>query len=459
MKKMEILPKGQEMRGQVFAFCDSTPPEAMQVGDLELDTSGPRGSVYSPPNGGWRPWMIVLACFIINMCNAVVVMLVTVFSRDFAKEFGSEKSSDILEAFNAVRKLGVVVAAILMVPLGYRIVGIIGCGMYGVGLFVSSWLTKDQDDFAAFLLGGLSGLGSSFLLLTAIVPPLEYFSSKRLRAIGIVRAGEILGVIGMTFLYIAPDLDKDIDIEYKWEHNFRYQLIPVGVALLCCITLTPLELKSSDSRTNYVGRIVGIVDWKLFKDLVLYLILILIFMDQFGKPLPINQYNELLDEVEIDDKYAKLVAPVIPYLGELVGLIVMVLCCCWKDREIGTVLILIAIINVVAGILACVAPSLKTFGLVAGFGALFGFSKGIFNSLLDNSVPDTFGKGHVRIVEGLFGLIIGIAELVVSPAEEEILDIEEKDPWKISFYVGGGIVIGSGILAILTRFKKPQDYK
>ncbi|XP_033751101.1 uncharacterized protein LOC117335222 [Pecten maximus] len=351
-----------------------------------------------------------------------------------------------------------------MVPLGYRIVGILGCLMYGGGLFVSSWLTKDQEDFAAFCLGGLTGLGSAFLLLTAIVPPLEYFATKRLRAIGIVRAGEVLGVIGMLLLSLAPTFNKDIELKFKWEHNFRYQLIAIGVAFFCCATLTPLELKSSDSRTNYVGRIVGIVDWKLFKDLVLYLLLILIFLDQFGKPLPLNQYQKLLGEVEIDDNdteeiIERLIAVVVPYLGELAGLIVMVLCCCWKDREIGTVLITIGVINILAGVLGCVAPSLKTVGLVAGFGALFGFSKGIFNSLLDNTIPDTFGKGHVRIVEGLFGLMAGIAELVVTPAEEEILDTEEKDPWKLSFYIGGGIVIASGIGAILTRFKEPQEYK
>ncbi|XP_060081867.1 monocarboxylate transporter 3-like [Ylistrum balloti] len=403
--------------------------------------------------------MIVLACFIIHMCNSSVFMLVTVLSQDFASEFGREKSTDILEAFIAVRKLGVVVAAILMVPLGYRIVGIIGCVMYGGGLFVASWLEKDQEDFAAFLLGGVSGLGSAFLLLTAIVPPLEYFSSKRLRAIGIVRAGEVIAVIGMLLLSFAPNLDKDIELDFKWEHNFRYQLIPIGIALVCSITLTPLELKSSSSNTNYIGQVVGLVDWKLFKDLVLYFILIIIFLDQFGKPLPIDQYSELLNTVEIEDINAAIVAPVIPNIGELAGLILMILCCCWTNRETGTVLIVIGIVNIVAGITSCVAPSLESFGLIAAFGALFGLSKGVFNSLLDNTIPDTFGKGSVRIVEGMFGLMVGIAELVVTPATEDILDIDERDPWRFTFYIGGALVIVSGIGAILTRFKKPKDYK
>ncbi|XP_069137624.1 monocarboxylate transporter 12-B-like [Argopecten irradians] len=432
----------------------------MQVGDLNLEgpTSGSRGSVYSPPNGGCRAWMLVLACFVINLCNAVVsLMLVSNIIRDFTNEFGSDKANDIAEAFTVVRKIGVVVAAILMVPLGYRIVGIIGCGMYGVGLFVSSWLTKDQDDFAAFLLGGLSGLGSSFLLLTAIVPPLEYFSSKRLRAISIVRIGEIIGHTVILFVYIPLSIVKEA--HYKWEINFRYQLIPVGVALLCCATLKPLELKSSNSKTNLVSRLAGTVDWKLFKDLVLYLILILIFMDHIGKPMSRKQYISLLEEMESDDINAKIITVIIPYLGEVAGLILMVLCCCWKNRKIGTVLILIGVINALIGILACVAPSLKTFGLVAMFGALFGVSKGVFNTLLDSSVPDIFGRGHVRIVEGLFGLMIGIAQLVISPAYEEILDTYEKDPWKMGFYVGGGVLIASGVLAILTRFRKPQDYK
>ncbi|XP_021363699.1 uncharacterized protein LOC110456951 [Mizuhopecten yessoensis] len=267
------------------------------------------------------------------MCNTVVVGLI-IFSGDFSKEFGSEKASDILEAFLAVRKLGVVVAAILMVLFGYRVVGIFGCIMYGGGLFVASWLDKDQEDFAAFLLGGLA-----------------------------------------------------------------------------------------------------------------------------GKPLPINQYEELLDNVKIEDKNTEILAPVIPYLGELAGLFLMICCCCWQEREVGTVLIVVGVLNIVAGVLGCIAPSLETFALVAAFGALFGFSKGVFNSLLDNTIPDAFGKGHVRIVEGLFGLFAGFAELVIDPAEEDILDIDKKDPWKFSFYIGGGLVIASGIGAFLTRFKKPKDYR
>ncbi|XP_021363696.1 uncharacterized protein LOC110456950 isoform X1 [Mizuhopecten yessoensis] len=434
------------------------PVETMQVGNMELETSATRDSVYNPPDGGCRSWMIVLACFILNMCNTVVVVLID-FSRDFSKEFGSEKTSDILEAFLAVRKLGVVVAAILMVLFGYRVVGIAGCIMYGGGLFVASWLDKDQEDFAAFLLGGLAALGSSFLLLTAIVPPLEYFATKRIRAIGIVRAGEVLGVIGMLLISLAPSFNKDIEIEFKWRHNFRYQLIPVGIATVCCATLTPLELKSSESRTNYVGYVVGLVDWKLFKDLVLYFLLVIVFLDQFGKPLPINQYEELLDNVKIEDKNTEILAPVIPYLGELAGLFLMICCCCWQEREVGTVLIVVGVLNIVAGVLGCIAPSLETFALVAAFGALFGFSKGVFNSLLDNTIPDAFGKGHVRIVEGLFGLFAGFAELVIDPAEEDILDIDKKDPWKFSFYIGGGLVIASGIGAFLTRFKKPKDYR
>ncbi|OWF45119.1 Monocarboxylate transporter 12 [Mizuhopecten yessoensis] len=415
---------------------------------MEPETAATRTSVYNPPDGGWRSWMIVLACFILNMCNTVVQGLIFL-SDDFNKEFGK----DILEAFLAVKELGVVVAAILMVLFGYRVVGIAGCIMYAVGLFVASLLERDMFPIISVLVGGLAAMGSSFLLLTAIVPPLEYFATKRIRAIGIVRVGEVIGVI----IFVLGNLSTPSTFG-KWRHNFRYTLIPVGIATVCCAFLKPLELNSG--RRNCVGYVPGLVDWKLFKDLVLYLLLVIVFLDQFGKPLATNQYNELLANVkieDIEDIVTTTLATLALNLGELAGLFLMICCCCcWKEREIGTVLIIVGSLNIVAGVLFCIAPSLNALALVAAFGALFGISKGVFNSLLDNTIPDAFGKGHVRIVEGLFGFIAGIAELVIDSAEGGIL---HKHNWRGSFYIGGGLVIASGIGAFLTRFKKPKNYR
>ncbi|XP_069138848.1 uncharacterized protein [Argopecten irradians] len=339
-----------------------------------------------------------------------------------------------------------------MVPLGYRVVGMLGCVMYGAGLFVSSWLTKDQGDLAGFLIGGLAGLGSTFLFLTAVVPPLEYFTKKRLCAIAIVRSGQVIGVEGMLFLYFHTRLMEDNSLVFKWEHNFRYQLIPLGVAFLCCTTLTPLELRCSDSRESFAGRIIQNLDWKFLKDKLLYLILALAFLERLGKQLVLNRYKDLIDTVDRANSNAKGILSNYPGLGEVFGLGLLASCCCCRGWKTKTVLITLGVLNIWSGVAVCLVPTTNSFVIVASCGAYIGLCKGLFSSLIDNTIPDTFGNRNVRIVEGALWLAAGIAEIVLIHVQDAIFDTygSRIDLIKASFYVGGGLMILTGKTAIIT---------
>lgn len=102
-----------------------------------------------------------------------------------------------------------------------------------------------------------------------------------------------------------------------------------------------------------------------------------------GRQLPVNHYDTLLKQVNIENDdddlekiIKKIVTPLIPYMGELAGLILIALCCCWKNVAVANALVFLGVVNLVAGILAYFAPSMDTLPLVAGFGALFGLSRG-----------------------------------------------------------------------------------
>lgn len=77
-----------------------TPAEELKT-PAELETPAQRErTVFDPPDGGCRAWMIVLACFILNMCNASVTMFVLMGDK------GSYKSKAVLDVFAGTRKVG-----------------------------------------------------------------------------------------------------------------------------------------------------------------------------------------------------------------------------------------------------------------------------------------------------------------------------------------------------------------
>ncbi|XP_069138100.1 uncharacterized protein [Argopecten irradians] len=124
----------------------------------------------------------------------------------------------------------------------------------------------------------------------------------------------------------------------------------------------------------------------------------------------------------------------------------------WKHRQLLAVLLLWGPMDLLVGYLTLQIPAYDKFGWVAVYTVVFGITEAIVSSLLNNTVPNTFGVLNTRLVTGLFGFAAGIGKIVASPVAEYANSRHEEDDYAAAFYVAASMLIVAGVCALLSRF-------
>ncbi|KAL5015315.1 hypothetical protein ScPMuIL_009585 [Solemya velum] len=289
--QMNLPPQGQmnpQPQGQMNP-PPQKPPEAtpkpvkqrtertIETGGLEVQAAT-GNTVHDPPDGGKRAWLIVLACFFINMCNAIIQQLFMLSKDSMNDDLKDAKVAKMTEVYGDMRAISAPIGAIIAVKFGYRILTIVGGILMIFGFFIASFLDNDSIDGIGFLVAGFGGIGGAFWSLAAIVAVLEYFKTKRIRALLAANCGSVVGALIMMLIFVFGE------VKLEWQKTFKAVLAPAGIGIIAGATLVPLKLiMADDSGQTFLARTLGIFSWKLFKKPALFLVMIIFFLENFGE--------------------------------------------------------------------------------------------------------------------------------------------------------------------------------
>ncbi|OWF56145.1 uncharacterized protein LOC110450997 [Mizuhopecten yessoensis] len=389
-----------------------------------------------------RKNLILVGCILVNLGQSVVFSMAVL--GKIKSDLSNDEADTIRMALLITRRLGVPFASLLMIGMGYRIVGIIGCSLVGLGLFIASWVPRVAVGTITFLVGGVAGLGFAFLSLTVIVPILETFTKHRLRYLVMVRSAESVSSIVFASLTLVPDIEID------WRILYRYQLVVMVVAGAACVLLKPLETIKADVTRGVIGRLLGLSDFSLFKGVTLYLLILVYVLDQIGIPTTRYDLSSLLEDPtkQFGADLSVRVIVILPFVGNLLGLLALVF---WKMFSLVDILQMLGPVNIACGLLTLQVPALDKVAWVAVYAVVFGMSSGVFLALTDNVIPGAFGKQSIRIVEGILGLASGVGLIIALPASNA-LSTQTTHGYESSFYLSGSALVISGLLAVGFRF-------
>ncbi|XP_060072124.1 monocarboxylate transporter 4-like [Ylistrum balloti] len=366
-------------------------------GNLTLELPAAGSTVEKPPDGGVVAWKIVAACGILNACSTTCVLILSLSNSGLKKDFGEDVIDNITTACLKIQHL--------------------------------------------------AGLGLACWYLCSLIPILEYFERKRLRAITISRLCAIVVSIIIFAVYIDL-LMKGYMI--NWRTAFMCMLIPGAVGLSVSIYLQPLQLKMKEDKggRTFVERTLGISTFQLFKDITFYLVMLAFFFDQFGRGIPADYINALMTDKSFTLMENLIQILLLPF-GTLLGAISLFF---WKSKGLNVSLLVFGFMDLYVGYLTLQMPAYDKYGWVAVYSITFGITKVIIISLIENTIPDTFGDRNTRIVAGFFGFSAGLGELVASMAAEDANNRYKKDEYSAAFYLAASTILAAGVCALSSRF-------
>ncbi|XP_053398410.1 uncharacterized protein LOC128556759 [Mercenaria mercenaria] len=131
-------------------------------GALELEPPAEGTTLESPPDGGLRAWLIVLACTGINALFSILRILIQVclLDDDMSSDTGidSDTLDEMDEQLTVLSDLYAPLAALVMIFLGYQATVCIGASVVMVILFFLSYFGDDDTEkFIKFILYGPVG--------------------------------------------------------------------------------------------------------------------------------------------------------------------------------------------------------------------------------------------------------------------------------------------------------------
>nr|XP_023024051.1 uncharacterized protein LOC111512180 [Leptinotarsa decemlineata] len=144
------------------------------------------------PDGGWG-WLVVLACFVINMLSDGVGFTFGLLYIEFLHEFGASKSATswIGSLFMALPLITGPIGSALVDKYGCRSMTIVGGIICTIGLTLSSYARSIGVMYLTF--GVIGGLGLTLCFVTAVVSIAFWFEKRRTVALGLAASGTGFG--------------------------------------------------------------------------------------------------------------------------------------------------------------------------------------------------------------------------------------------------------------------------
>ena len=159
-------------------------------------------------------WVILGAAFVVIAMSIGTLFTLAVFLEPMEKSLGwSRASISAIGFFNwIVMGAGGFVAGYLSDRFGTRIVVLIGSGLLGLGLLLSSQVSALWHFYVTF--GLMVGGGVSAFYVPLTVTAVKWFGESRGMAASVVSAGNGLGILALS------PLSRWLINEYEWRTAF-----------------------------------------------------------------------------------------------------------------------------------------------------------------------------------------------------------------------------------------------
>lgn len=421
-------------------------------------------NVEEAPDGGIRAWLTVLACAVLHLCAELVyfVFYDTIVISRFRNlrlaipDGAIDDTYDEFQVFEDVSYTGAIVAAVISVYLGYRVVGVLGGICIFTGFLAAAIIDNPQDhwEWYGFLVGFLGGLGVSFWRFTANVAIMEYFVRHRMIAIILAGFGRAAGTFAgygilSTHFKVSLDADStkdDITSLHRWTIFFYCQLVMAGVGVIASLVIKPLSLELGGRRLGCAWML-RIRDTHVCRGGMLLLLLAVYYIYYLGLTLPMTDLIYHMVASSFSTTHV-LIAIFLYACGITLGYILLAF---WpKKKKMYGSLLWMGLLALIMGLITLQVPILRNhyISYLATFTAIFGACSTMFEAILRHVIPIAFGRQYIRWIEGLLGLMAGGATIANNYIAREL---RTMDP--------DGLCAGNGLLYKTTLMYKEFTMK
>ncbi|CAF3418435.1 unnamed protein product [Rotaria socialis] len=222
-KKSKLKIKSVKEKEKQPTVKVSQPPDDEQYDNIKI-----------PPDGGYG-WVVLIACFLINMIIDGFLYAFGAISDDLKSHHKCQEwaVSLVISIACSCYLLSAPLASALCNKWGCRPIGMIGGLIAAVSVAASVFAPNIQLMWLLF--GGIGGIGMGLVYLPSIVMVGYYFDEKRAIATGIVTAGTGIGSI--TF---GP-LSRFLFDRFGWKHGLLILAAILLNCVICCIFMQPLK--------------------------------------------------------------------------------------------------------------------------------------------------------------------------------------------------------------------------
>ncbi|XP_018575240.1 monocarboxylate transporter 14-like [Anoplophora glabripennis] len=177
------------------------------------------------PDGGWG-WLVVLACFYINMISDGVGFTFGLLFIEFLHEFKASKSATswIGSLFMAIPLIAGPIGSALVDKYGCQSMTVVGGLICTVGFVLSSYAKSIGVMYITF--GIIGGLGLGLCFVTAVVSIAFWFEKRRTVALGLAASGTGFGTV------VFSPLSTCLLFEFGWRGTL---LIVAGLFANMCV--------------------------------------------------------------------------------------------------------------------------------------------------------------------------------------------------------------------------------
>ncbi|CAF1273343.1 unnamed protein product [Rotaria sordida] len=209
---------------------ETKPPN--KVSELEDDEE--YDYIADPPDGGFG-WVVLVACFLINMIIDGFLYAFGAISDDLKTHHKCQEwaVSLVISIACSCYLLSAPLASALCNKWGCRPIGIIGGIIAAAAVATSVFAPNIQ--FMWLLFGFIGGIGMGLVYLPSIVMVGYYFEKKRAIATGIVTAGTGIGSI------IFGPLSRFLFDQFGWKNGLLILSLILLGCVICCVFMQPLK--------------------------------------------------------------------------------------------------------------------------------------------------------------------------------------------------------------------------
>jgi len=418
------------------------------------------------PDGGYG-WFIVLASFSLYLIADGIsypLGLINSVWLEYFKE-SETKTSWVGSIFYATPLLSGPVMSKLIERYGCKRMTIITGAIGSFGFIISSLCTSIEQLY--FTVGIVGGIGLSSAFVVGLLTVERWFEEKRSLAIGIVSAGTGFG----TFIF--PPITQFFLDKFGWRLTFvALSTLLMGVSLIGAFLDDPawvieehsaqkaeaIERKRLNGDVkqakNFSQRLKTFVDFSHFKNENFALLGLTTFIIYALYNTAIYFMTELLKNFDYTENQSATFLSVIGFFL-MIGMVSLG----WlADRNFTNVVWLNAACVLVCGVSEALMPfAAPDYIALSALCALFGFSFASAYVLIPKIAELIVGVDNFASAIGLNFFMQGLGLLVGTPFSGWIYEISGS--WSVSFYVSGGAIAFSSVLAFLikTQFNKNQQ--